>query len=46
MQRDDALQALRDQLAALQREGEIMQIEFDPMWEIVKDDPEVRKLLK
>ena len=24
----------------------LRQIEFDPMWEIVKDDPEVRKLLK
>lgn len=24
----------------------LRQIEFDPMWEIVKDDPEVRKLLR
>ena len=42
------IDATRDLLRQVKERGGkklLAQIEFDPMWEIIKDDPEVKKLL-
>ena len=43
------VETTRDYLKQVKERGGkklLSQIDFDPMWEIVKDDPEVRKLLE
>ena len=42
----DATRELLTQVKARGGKKLLTQVDFDPMWEIVKDDPEVRKLLE